>query len=108
MLGLNARKRRNLYLNPVCPTFPPSTASTPPCSGSAVGLPGEVAEGRPNSLCSVWVAWVCALLSSDLGSLFKRKAGKKLHCQSQDTCRYPLHPPVSCATSIINVGKIGR
>lgn len=100
-----------MYLKPACPTFPPSTASIPPCCGSAAGLPGEGAEGRPNSLCSVWVVWVCALLSSDLGSLFKGKVRgeKKASTVSQNTpTDSPPPPSVSGATSIINVGKIGR
>lgn len=65
-----------------CPTFVPSIESTPLRSDLGVGLQGEGAEGQPNSLCSVWVVWGCALPSSDPDYLLK-KGGKK-HCQSQE------------------------
>lgn len=55
------------------PTFLPLIESTPLCFGLGVGLLGEGAKGQPSSLCSAWVVWVCVLLSSDPGSLHRKK-----------------------------------
>lgn len=86
-----------------CPTFLPSIESTPLCSYLGVGLLGEGAEGQPNSLCSVWVVWVCARLSSDPDSLLKKKQSV-IHKTPAD-----IHFSLSQkSTSIINVEEIAR